>query len=193
MATAAHEKQEEMEFLILASGAVAAVAAGVATVAASVVAIFGQSTSDGSLRHPYRLTGTQSKKTCVLLLLRTNNAASSTCSSTAAATTTGTVPDPDFWARLKEADNRVRFQMIQLFARCLNRPGGLSSSSSSGYITLEQHHQPEDEDDSDTGSDDGGALDPAIFNGSILAHVEDDGAAAVVEKAVQAYASALGD
>jgi len=39
MATAAHEKQEEMEFLILASGAVAAVAAGVATVAASVVAI----------------------------------------------------------------------------------------------------------------------------------------------------------
>jgi len=77
--------------------------------------------------------------------------------------------------------------------RPVQRPGGLSSSSSSGYITLEQHHQPEDEDDSDTGSDDGGALDPAIFNGSILAHVEDDGAAAVVEKAVQAYASALGD
>jgi len=39
MVTAAHEKQEEQEFLILASGAVAAVAAGVATVAASVVAI----------------------------------------------------------------------------------------------------------------------------------------------------------
>ena len=39
MRIAAHENQEEQEFLILASGAVAAVAAGVATVAASVVAI----------------------------------------------------------------------------------------------------------------------------------------------------------